>query len=73
MDANPDKFQCISLDRFGRPPISISVEGNTIPSSASIKVLGVTLDNNLQYNTHISNLCSNASTQINAMKELEST
>ena len=26
MDANPDKFQCISLDRFGRPPISISVE-----------------------------------------------
>ena len=27
MDANPDKFRCISLDRFGRPPISISVEG----------------------------------------------
>ena len=36
MDANPDKFQCISLDRFGRPPISISVEGNTTPSSDSI-------------------------------------
>ena len=77
MDANPDKFQCISLgrppqcislDRFGRPPISISVEGNTIPSSDSIKVLGVTLDSSLQYNTHISNLCSKASTQINAMK-----
>ena len=27
MDANPDKFQCISLDRFGRLPISISIEG----------------------------------------------
>ena len=27
IDANPDKFQCISLDRFGRPPISISVFG----------------------------------------------
>ena len=36
MDANSDKFQCISLDRFGRPPISILVEGNTIPSSDSI-------------------------------------
>ena len=70
MDANPDKFQCISLDRFGRPPISISVEGNTIPSSECIKVLGVTLDKNLQYNTHISNLCSKASTQINAMKRI---
>ena len=29
MDANPDKFQCISLNRFGRPPIYISIEGNT--------------------------------------------
>ena len=39
MDANPDKFQYISLGTFGRHPISISVEGNTIPSSDSIKVL----------------------------------
>ena len=36
MDAIPDKFQCISLDRFRRLPISISVDGNTIPSSDSI-------------------------------------
>ena len=70
MDANPDKFQCISLDRFGRPPISISVDGNTIPSSDSIKVLGVTLDNSLQYDIHISILCSKASIQINAMKRI---
>ena len=70
MDANPDKFQCISLDRFGRPRISISVEGNTIPSSDCIKVLGVTLDKNLQNNAHFSNLCSKASTQINAMKRI---
>ena len=70
MDANPDKFQCISLDRFGRPPISISVDGNTIPSFDSIKVLGVTLDNNLHYDIHISNLCSKASIQINAMKRI---
>ena len=70
MDANPDKFQCISLDRFGRPPISISIEGNTIPSSDSIKILGVTLDSNLQYDTHISNLCFKASAQINAMKRI---
>ena len=70
MDANPDKFQFITLDRFGRPPRSISIEGNTIPSSDSIKVLGVTLDSNLQYDTHISNLCFKASAQINAMKRI---
>ena len=68
--ANPDKFQCISLDRFGRPPISISVERNTIPSSDSIKVLAVTLDSNLHYDSHISNLCSKASVKINAMKRM---
>ena len=33
-------------------------------------VLGDTLDSNLQYDTHISNLCSKASTQINAMKRI---
>ena len=70
MDANPDKFQCIALDRFGRPPISISVEGNTVQSSDSNKVLAVTLDSNLQCDTHISNLCSKASIQINAMKRV---
>ena len=70
MDANPDKFQCISLDRFGRPPISLWVEGNTIPSCDSIKVSGVTLDSSRQYNIRISNSCSKASTQINAMKKL---
>ena len=56
MDANPDKSLCISLDRFGRPPISISIERNTIPSLNNIKVLGVTLDSSLKYDTHISNL-----------------
>ena len=70
IDANPDKFQCISLDRFGRPPISISVVENTIPSSDSIKVLGVTLDNSLQYDIHILILCSKESIQINAMKRI---
>ena len=70
MNANPDKFQCIFLYRFGRPPISISVGGNTIPPSDSMKVLGVSLDNSLQYDSQISILCSKASIQINAMKRI---
>ena len=70
IDAHPDKSQCISLDKFGRPPVSISVDRNTIPSSDSIEVLGVTLDSILQYDTYISNLCSNAWIQINGMKRI---
>ena len=71
MDANPDKFQCISLDRFGRPPISISVEGNTIPSSDGIKVLGVTLDKNLQYNTVVEWPTQTTLNPLNSLLEYE--
>ena len=42
----------------------------TFPSSDNIEVLGVTLDSILKYDTHISNLCSKASIQINAMKRI---
>ena len=45
--------------------------GNTIPSSDSIEVLGVAMDSSLKYDTHISNLCSKASIQINAMTKKE--
>ena len=51
IDANPDKFSAFLLTDLEGPPISISVEGNTIPSSDSIKILGVTLKSNLQNNT----------------------
>ena len=34
----------------------ISVEGNTIALSKTVKYLGVTLDNKLNYNTHIDNV-----------------
>lgn len=70
MDANPDKFQCIFLDRFGKQPPAISIEGNDILSSDKIKVLGVTLDNNLCYDKHVAILCTRASFQINALKRL---
>ena len=72
MDANPDKFSVhFSWRVWQATYISISVEGNAIPSSESIKVLGVTLDSSLQCDIHISNLCSNASIQINAMKKMD--
>ena len=56
MDATSDKFQRISRDRFGKPSISISVEGNTIPSLASIKISGVILDKRLKYDTYFKSM-----------------
>ena len=61
MCANPDKFQSIILSRDGQPSLSISVPDNTIFSDTTIKVLGVTLDNWLTFDKHVSSLCIKAS------------
>jgi hypothetical protein len=70
MNANADKFKCIALDRNGSVDLSISVQGINISSSNNIKVLGVILDSNLKFDAHVSNICSKASQQINALKRL---
>ena len=70
MKANADKFQCMSLTRGIELPFSISLQGNIISSCPEIKVLGVTLDAELNFNSHISNICSTASRQINILKRL---
>ena len=69
MCANPDKFQSIILSRDGQQSLSISVQDNTILSDTTIKVLGVTLDNRLTFDKHVSTLCMKASRQINALKK----
>ena len=70
MDANPDKFQCIAMDIKGHVDLSICIFGNTIQSSDSMKVLGITLDSKLNFHTHVSNICRKASAQINVLKQL---
>ena len=64
MCANPDKFQSIIPDRDGKKSLSISVQDNTILSDPSMKVLGVTLDDKLKFDEHVSEMCRKASRQI---------
>ena len=68
MDANPDKFQSIILNRGGDVSISISVRDDVTIPSGHIKVLGITLDDSLKFDLHISDMCKKASRQINALK-----
>ena len=50
--------------------IPISVDGNTIISANEINVLGVTLDDQLKFNSHVQSLCFRASRQINSFKRI---
>ena len=69
MLANPDKFKGIILHKTHNiinQPIKIQKE--IIKSEENVKSLGVTIDNKLNYKTHISKLCKTASAKLNALR-----
>ena len=59
MIANPGKFHALLVkkDRTDTTGHSISIQGKTIKSEASVKLLGVNLDHQLNFDLHISDLC----------------
>ena len=70
MDANPSKFQGIILGKDVPQSMTLSAQGHDIPLSNHLKVLGVTLDQKLNFDMHIDSICLSASRQINALKRL---
>ena len=59
MIVNPDKFQVIFLDKRRSDNTNIEVEiGNEkISSTSSVKLLGVHIDDKLNFNEHINKIC----------------
>ena len=73
MVVNPDKFQAIILDK---PKIDytdehITVNNQQINVVSSVKLLGLQLDDKLNFNLHISNICKSAANQLNALIRLK--
>ena len=62
----------VRKDRENTTGQNISFQGHAIKSEETVKLLGVTLDNKLNFDTHISNLCKKAATQLNVLKRLRS-
>ena len=62
MQANPDKFQAIAVGKKTHDEtISFNLDGNIIKCDDEVKLLGVTFDFMLNFNSHISNICNKAS------------
>ena len=63
MMANPGKFQfrILSKNTINK---SIVINNKTIESSKSVKLLGLTIDNKLNFGIHINNICKVASAKI---------
>ena len=58
MEANPHKFQSVVLGRKRDMSFPISIQKNLIVPTNNIKVLGVTLDEHLKFDAHITNIVS---------------
>ena len=67
MIVNPDKFQAIILNRFGRENKEQMLHFNGVEVKAhnSVKLLGIEIDSNLNFNNHIHTLTKRAAGQLN--------
>ena len=72
LTANPNKFQSLGLAP-GRSTIDlqVSVLGNLVQQLSFIKLLGVTLDNKLNFHVHIANLCRKVGRQVGVLNRLK--
>ena len=67
MIANPEKFHPILLrkNKSNTSGEIFTISGDIINSEETVKLLGVTLDYNLDFDPPISNICKKAATQLN--------
>ena len=71
MQANPEKFQAISVGkRTYDKNIKFDLNGINISCDEEVKLLGVTIDFKLNFNSHISNICKKAARQLNVLKRI---
>ena len=74
MIISPDKFQAIIFDKkkSNLTNIPLTIDNQTIKSVPSVELLGIHLDDKLNFNLHISNICGLAAKQLNALIRLKS-
>ncbi|KAK6176060.1 hypothetical protein SNE40_014416 [Patella caerulea] len=71
MQANPDKFQGLAIGKktYNMKPV-FNIKGIDIECTKNVKLLGVDIDYQMNFNTHIGKICRKASKQINVLKRI---
>ena len=69
MIVNFGKFQAIIIDKNKKCHTNetLKIGDKIITASSSVKLLGVQIDGQLNFNLHISNICRSAANQLNAL------
>ena len=73
MIVNPDKFKSVILtkNKSDDVPTGLSIGTDIVSIEKSVKLLGIHLDNRLNFNLHINTICKSASNQLNALVRLK--
>ena len=72
MIVNADMFQAIILHKKeNEAECNLTIDNNNIESTKSVKLLSITIDDRLRFDQNISNLCSKAAMQLNALGRLQ--
>ena len=72
MKANPDKYQTITFGNKRNTPTSLTINNARIDPQDSVKLLGICIDEKLDFSQQTSSVCKKASKQVNAMMRLKS-
>ena len=73
MIVNPDKFQVIIIDKKkgDHSNKNVVIDNKQIKTVPSIELLGIQLDDKLNFSPYISNICKSAANQLNAFIRLQ--
>ena len=67
MKSNTDKRQLIIVNNQNN---DIKIGNDVIASEISVKLLGVTIDNKLNFNEHVDKLCKKANSKLQALARI---
>ena len=68
MQANPDKFQALAIGKKTvKEQICFDLKGSKIKCEEHVKLLGVTIDYELNFDKHITEICKKQNLLVNLM------
>ena len=72
MIVNPKKFQAIIINRQNRSNHNccLTINNAEIKSKESVTLLGIEIDNELNFEKYVSTICKNANNQLNEMSRI---
>jgi hypothetical protein len=71
MQDNPEKFQVLAIGKKTfEKNMKICIQNSTLSCEETVKLLGIEIDYQLNFDIHISSICRKASQQLNILKRL---